>query len=123
MISKYFTQKGGVEIVGIAYNSLEAMELLKFKTPDIIVLDIVMPNSDGFILLKYLDAHDCYQNLDVIVLSSLNNDVVIQETVKLGASYYMTKPFKLDLLYNRILETYNKNKILKQFIYSQQMDS
>ncbi len=116
-VSKYFSKKGGVEVIGVAHHSMEAIEILKDRSPDLIVLDIVMPKSDGFMLLRHLNENDGYKKLDVIVLSSLNNDVVIQETVKLGASYFITKPFKLDMLYNRVLEIYEQNKLIKQFIY------
>jgi two-component system, response regulator, stage 0 sporulation protein A len=103
-IQSFFSIKNIFRISGIAHNSLEAIELLKTLHPDIILLDLVMPHSDGFVLLEYLNATNEGQKPDVIVLTSLNHEAIIKRASDLGASYYMAKPVSLEDLHARCMD-------------------
>jgi len=72
--------------------------------PDILVMDIIMPRQDGFMALEKLAALEAPLRPRVIVLTGLARDEFIMRAIQLGASYYMVKPFDMELLYERIVE-------------------
>lgn len=101
-IRNYLTKKNEIEVVGIAFNSLEAIELLKTAIPDLIILDLVMPKSDGFVLLEFLQRSKFEKTPEVIVLSAVSSEIIIKRACALGAVYYMIKPFSMGVLYERV---------------------
>ncbi|OQB23879.1 MAG: Stage 0 sporulation protein A [Firmicutes bacterium ADurb.Bin182] len=105
-ISDFFAMKGTVQISGLAGNSLEAIELFEKNRPDIIILDLVMPKADGFVLLEYLRSLKDGPKPEVIVLTSLSNQSTVQRACDYGASYFIAKPFSVEVLYKRILDIF-----------------
>lgn len=101
-IRSYFAKKNDIEVVGIAFNSLEAIELMKTVSPDLIITDLVMPQSDGIVLLEHLHESKSEKIPEIIVLSALNNEAIIKRACELGAVYYMVKPFAMEVLYERV---------------------
>jgi two-component system response regulator (stage 0 sporulation protein A) len=102
-VSHFFRMKKTFMICGVAQNAIEAISLLSSATPDLILLDLVMPQSDGFVLLEYLHNRP-EPKPDVIVLTSLNHESVIQKASDLGTAYYMVKPVSLEDLYARCID-------------------
>lgn len=102
-IRSFFVKKNAIEVSGIAFNSLEAIEMLKTTRPDIILMDLVMPRSDGFVLLEHLNTWEHEKKPEVIVISSLSHEVIIKRACELGAIYYMVKPFSMEDLHERVL--------------------
>ena len=68
------------------------------------MLDIIMPRRDGFMTLEKLSEPDFPVKPKVIVLTGLARDDFIMRAIRLGASYYMVKPFDMNLLYARLRE-------------------
>ena len=83
-----------------AASSKEALELLNTRSFDIILLDIMMPEQDGFSLLKELRANQILT--PVILLSGREEDAAQVEGLGLGADDYMTKPFSKTVLVSKI---------------------
>ena len=110
-IKSYFDIRKDIEIKSIAYNSLQAIDLLKSDIPDLIVLDLVMPYADGFVLLEHLKENEYPKNPEIIVLSSLNHEAIIKRACDYGAIYYMAKPFSMEDLHERILSILNRRRI------------
>jgi len=76
-----------------AANGKEALGMVFARSPDILILDIMMPEMDGYMVCKELKEHDSTKNLPIIILSA---KVGIDDKVKamgLGIDDYMTKPF------------------------------
>lgn len=71
---------------------------------DVLLLDIVMPRLDGFSTLEQLARLDLPKRPHVIMLTGLTRDDFISRAMRLGADYYMIKPFDMQMLYTRILE-------------------
>lgn len=76
-----------------AKNVSEAMEVLDRVTPDIILLDIILPDIDGYNMLKIIKLRQQTQDVPVIFISSLDKGVDISKGLKLGAYDYVIKPF------------------------------
>jgi putative two-component system response regulator len=79
-----------------------ALELLEMKTPDLILLDIDMPEMDGYEVIKRLKANCSTRNIPVMFLTALNNADNEYEGFSLGAADYITKPFNEKILKKRI---------------------
>ncbi|MGB8453452.1 MAG: response regulator [Anaerocolumna sp.] len=86
-------EKLDCEIVGVAYNGSEALELLKSKEPDIAVFDICMPEYTGIELIKIINKEK--YKTKVIFISGYQDFFYAQEALKEGAVEYLLKPVKM----------------------------
>ncbi|MDD5738511.1 MAG: response regulator [Candidatus Pacebacteria bacterium] len=77
--------------VDVAKNGEEAIERMKGKEPDLILLDILMPKSDGFHVLKEIKSHTKWKSVPVIILSNLGEEMVIKQALRAGANDYFIK--------------------------------
>ncbi len=87
-----------------------ALQVLKETKPDLIVLDIMMPEIDGFQVLDYIKTHDETKSIPVIMLTAKSQDIDVLKGYQAGIASYMTKPFNLNELVdniNLIFETYS----------------
>jgi signal transduction histidine kinase/DNA-binding response OmpR family regulator len=77
----------------LAHNGLEALKLLKTKSVDLILSDVMMPEMDGYTLLQQLKNNDDYRSIPVVMLTALENEVHKMRALTLGVDDYLTKPF------------------------------
>ena len=104
LLSDFLRRKPDIEVVAAVSDGLEIPEAVLAHAPDILVMDIIMPRRDGFMTLEKLGEADFPVKPRVIVLTGLARDDFIMRAIRLGASYYMVKPFDMELLYARIVE-------------------
>jgi len=83
-------------------SATKMIELLKKVTPDMILLDIKMPEMDGFEALAYLKSNSLYSDIPVIFLSSNTDAAIEARGFELGVLGFITKPFSPQVLLNRI---------------------
>lgn len=83
-------EKSGFE-TKIVYDGKEALEALNMFTPDLILLDVVMPVMDGFSFLKEIKKDDKFNSIPVIVTSNLGQKEDIENAKDLGADDYVVK--------------------------------
>ncbi len=102
LLTDYLSQQSGIEIVGNSYDGRETLSLLKETRPDVLLLDIIMPHLDGLGVLEQLDTLQLENNPKVIMLTAFGHERVTQKAVELGASYYILKPFDMEILAERI---------------------
>lgn len=102
ILKDYFMEQDDFQLCGIAYNGVEALEMVEQLEPDILVLDIIMPHLDGIGVLEKLGGMSISQKPKVIILTALGQESMTQRAVELGADYYVLKPFDLEVLGNRI---------------------
>lgn len=77
--------------VAIASDGVQAVELAKQKTPDLTLLDLIMPFKDGFEVLAELRADGRFKNMPIVVLSSLGQEEDAGRAKELGANDYIIK--------------------------------
>jgi CheY-like chemotaxis protein len=88
-----------------------ARTLIEGRQPDLLILDINMPEVTGIMLLEFLRRRPELGNLPIIMLSSEATDVLIDEAINLGADAYVTKPVSLEELEGAMKTAYAKHKI------------
>ena len=86
--------------VKIANNGKDAIEYLKNDEFDLLIVDIVLPEFDGFEVIEI--AKEYNKGLKVIVVSALASDIFMRKATNLGISYFMLKPISLDVLKKRV---------------------
>ena len=110
LIKEYFSSSEKVEIVGCASNGDEAIKYLdnkKFEF-DLMLLDLVMPIKDGISVLAYMKQNNIKKK--VIVMTSYNEQETIRDVSEYGIRYYCLKPFDLEDLNNKIIQTITHKK-------------
>jgi CheY-like chemotaxis protein len=91
-VTELSLRKGGFELV-IGRNGRQALELAARERPDVIVMDVVMPELDGLAALAQLKAHPETAGIPVIMLTARGQTVARQQAETSGAALYLTKPF------------------------------
>jgi len=92
-------------------NGLEALEAVEFKNPDLIIIELNLPEMNGFEFIQGLKESN--RDIPIIVVSSLADKESIQKAKKMGVRDYLTKPFYLDELRIRIKEALKEKVKLK----------
>ncbi len=88
--------------VDVVEDGEDALNYLERETPDLILLDLLLPKVDGFEVLKKLKGQDKNNNIPVIVLTAKAEEEDKKKVLSLGADDYMTKPFKPQQLWDKI---------------------
>jgi two-component system, chemotaxis family, chemotaxis protein CheY len=86
--------KGGHEVVGEAGNGVEAISQFQALKPDLVTLDITMPEKDGLAALAEIMAAD--PSAKVVMCSALGQESKVLEAIKRGAKDFVVKPFQPD---------------------------
>lgn len=105
MSLEYSFKKTGYDVY-IARDGTEVLEFLKDMVPDVILLDIMMPNLDGFSTLQIIRQDQKLKDTKVIFLSAKNNPKDIEKGLEMGAHAYVTKPYSIKKLIQQIEEMF-----------------
>ncbi|OPX42736.1 phytochrome-like protein cph1 [Ruminiclostridium hungatei] len=116
--------KGNNYKVRVSTKGSSALKLLEKQKPDLILLDIFMPEIDGFELCRIIKQNTEYKNIPVIFLTSSGDEQSIKKGFEAGAQDYVTKPFNTTELLARV-KTHIKLKQQTEFLYlaNRELDS
>ncbi len=103
----------GIPIVGQATNGREALDLYVQLHPAVVLLDLLMPEMDGFTTLERLLRLD--PKAKVVVCSSLQQKFYITKALKCGAVDFLTKPFRPDLVRNLLRKLLTGQTLIHQY--------
>lgn len=106
MSLEYTFKKNNFEVF-IARDGQEALDILKDQLPDIIILDVMMPMVDGYSTLEQIKKDERLDNCKVVFLSAKNKENDIEKGLSLGANLYITKPFSVKKLVEKVHELLN----------------
>ena len=101
MTLEYKFKKSNYEVF-IARDGQEALDILKTNFPDVIILDIMMPMVDGFATLEQIRKDDNLQHTKVMLKKKKNKESDIEKGIALGADAYMTKPFSIKKVVEKV---------------------
>ena len=102
MMIKDILTKNGYEVAGEAENGLKAIEKYNETKPDLVMMDITMPEMDGIQALKKIKETDSSAN--IIMCSAMGQQAMVIESIQSGARDFIVKPFNQD----RVLEAVKK---------------
>ena len=102
MMIKDILTKNGYNVVGEAENGAKAVEKYQELKPDLVLMDITMPEMDGIQALKAIKAAD--PSATVIMCSAMGQQAMVIESIQSGAKDFIVKPFQQD----RVLEAVRK---------------
>ena len=102
MMIKDILTKGGFNVVGEAENGISAIQKYRELKPDLVTMDITMPEMDGIQALKEIKANDA--TAQVIMCSAMGQQAMVIEAIQSGARDFIVKPFQVD----RVLEAVRK---------------
>ena len=102
MMIKNVLVKGGYNVVGEAENGAKAVEKYKELSPDLVLMDITMPEMDGIQALKEIKKID--GGAKVIMCSAMGKQAMVIESIQAGAKDFIVKPFQED----RVIEAVKK---------------
>jgi DNA-binding response OmpR family regulator len=103
MSLEYTFKKQNFEVF-IARDGIEALEILKTQLPDVIILDVMMPLVDGFETLQQIKQNEKLNHCKVMFLSAKNKESDIEKGMALGADAYLTKPFSIKKVVEKVAE-------------------
>ena len=96
---KNMLSDAGYEIVGEAPNGQTALQLAKETNPDLITLDVILPDNTGLDVLKGIKKDN--PDMKVVIVSAVGQEVIVNEALENGALAYIVKPFSEE----KVLET------------------
>lgn len=104
LLSLEFLMKKQGYTVFIARDGQEALEIIENETPDLVILDIMMPEVDGYQVCQHMRSQDRFKDTKIIFLSAKSKEEEKQRGLELGADLYITKPFSTRNLIKQINE-------------------
>lgn len=110
-IDSALSKDTAIQIIGKAKNGQEAYELIRKSTPDVVILDLIMPKMDGLSLMNKVNDDGAMIKMPFfIITSAISNENVIQDAFGYGAGYYLLKPFETNMIADRVkgVKSYNK---------------
>ncbi|HHU82674.1 MAG: response regulator [Clostridia bacterium] len=102
MMIKDILQKGGYQVVGEAEDGKRAIEKYKELRPDLVTMDITMPDMDGITAVKEIRKVD--ENAVIIMCSAMGQQAMVIDAIQAGAKDFVVKPFQPE----RVLEAIKK---------------
>ncbi len=102
MMIKDVLTKNGYTVVGEAENGQKAIEKFKELTPDLVIMDITMPEVDGIQAVKEIKKVD--PNAKIVMCSAMGQQAMVIESIQAGARDFIVKPFQAD----RVIEAVKK---------------
>lgn len=102
MMIKDILEKNGYQIVGEASNGIKAVEIYKAEKPDVVTMDITMPDMDGIEAVKEIKAFD--PAAKIIMCSAMGQQTMVMDAIRSGARDFIVKPFQAE----RVLEAIRK---------------
>ncbi len=95
------------DIVGEATNGVEALAKYKELKPDLVTMDITMPEADGIQATKDIIAFD--EDAKIVMMSGIDQKEMLTQAIKAGASSYIVKPFEKDRIVSTLYEIIGNN--------------
>lgn len=108
MMIKNILLKNGFEVVGEAENGKIAVELYRESKPDLVTMDITMPEMEGIEAVKAIREYD--PNASIIMCSAMGQQSMVMDAIQAGAKDFIVKPFQQDRLLQAIERVLSRGK-------------
>lgn len=102
-LDEVISSEAGLSVIGRADNGKDAIDMIKDTQPDVVLLDLVMPQMDGITVVENIKKKtSMLKNPAFIILSAVGGEQMTEEVFQAGANYFLMKPFDKDILVNKI---------------------
>lgn len=102
-LDEVISSEAGLSVIGRADNGEDAIDMIKDTQPDVVLLDLVMPQMDGITVVENIKKKtSMLKNPAFIILSAVGGEQMTEEAFQAGANYFLMKPFDKDILVNKI---------------------
>lgn len=102
-LDEVISSEAGLSVIGRADNGKDAIDMIKDTQPDVVLLDLVMPQMDGITVVENIKKKtSMLKNPAFIILSAVGGEQMTEEAFQEGANYFLMKPFDKDILVNKI---------------------
>lgn len=102
VLEEYLSNQHDLTVVGLAHDGEQALAQIQKLEPDVMLLDITMPYLDGLGVLERLRSLGMKKKMKVVVMTAFGSDSLISRLTHLGADYFIIKPFRLEILAERV---------------------
>lgn len=103
LLEDILKEDSDIEVVGKSENGIDALDMIKEKKPDVVLLDLIMPKLDGLgVMEKVRRDSDFKKAPSFIVITAIGQEGVTENAFELGANYYIMKPFDNNVILSRI---------------------
>lgn len=102
-LDEVISSEAGLSVIGRADNGKDAIDMIKDTQPDVVLLDLVMPQMDGITVVENIKKKtSMLKNPAFIILSAVGGEQMTEEAFQAGDNYFLMKPFDKDILVNKI---------------------
>ena len=102
-LDEVISSEAGLSVIGRADNGKDAIDMIKDTQPDVVLLDLVMPQMDGITVVENIKKKtSMLKNPAFIILSAVGGEQMTEEAFQAGANYFLMKPFDKDIFVNKI---------------------
>lgn len=102
LLIDFFSKQPDIEIAGVAYDGKQTLDMIEQIKPDVLLLDLIMPEMDGLEVIKKV--YESGNKLQIYVVSAVGNESINEITKKYGIVQYFVKPINLREVLKAILE-------------------
>lgn len=104
-LKRFLETRGEIGKIDVASDGLEACQMILQEKPDVVLLDVILPSLDGLGVLERVNMEWNGNNRpSFIYITSISTQSLVECAVKLGASYFVLRPFQPESIYRRILQ-------------------
>lgn len=124
LLGMFINSQPDMEVVATAYDGKNAVNIINSAKPDILLLDVIMPEKDGLAVLEEMVQEENNLKPITIVMSAIGQEKVTQKAISLGATYYVVKPFDMATLTERLrdlVEDQQEGNIAETLCYKNTM--
>lgn len=102
ILKEALERESDMEVVGTASDGEEALHLISVLRPDVVLLDLIMPKIDGLGVMERMRLRESDDIPEIIVVSAVSQENVTENAFRLGAAYYVLKPFDPRVVVSRV---------------------
>ena len=103
LLENILSEDNSISVVGKGGDGVQALELIREKEPDVVLLDLIMPKLDGLEVMQKVNREKNLKKKPAfIVISAIGRENITEDAFGLGASYYIMKPFDNEVVLNKI---------------------
>ena len=102
LLNMYINSQKDMVALDPLYDGTNVVNAIKQSKPDVLLLDVVMPEKDGLTVLEELADEVGVEKPITVIMSAIGQEKVTQKAISLGATYYVVKPFDMITLIDRV---------------------